>query len=621
MKRILSLTVIVIFSVMVLFSCAQKEKVIQYKVPQWAKKAVWYQIFPERFCNGDSANDPVIEDIIGSWPFGDERPMKVTPWTDDWYKLQPWEKIGKGFFYHVQRRRYGGDLQGVLDRLDYIQELGINAIYFNPVFESPSLHKYDGTCYHHIDDNFGPDPAGDKKIMAEETPDNPATWQWTAADKLFLKLLEECHKRDIRVIIDGVLNHIGVNFFAFVDLKKNQQQSRYKNWFNVEKWDDPETETDEFKFQCWANYVGMPEIREDENGFDNEAWKYMEASIKRWMDPNNDGDPSDGIDGWRLDVAEKVTRPSWVKFRKLVRTINPEAYLTGEVWWEKWPEKMFNASPWLQGDMFDAVMNYRFTAAVTKFFIDQEKKISATEFDQELAQVRLDYPEDVNYVLQNLMSSHDTDRLSSMIINPDRIFGHQNQVKDNRKYNVRKPKSHEIKVQKLIALFQMTYLGAPMIYYGDEAGMWGASDPDERKPMLWPEMKFADEVNHPYGLSRPKDKNEFNLDLFNYYKEIIRIRKEHPALMLGDYKKLIANDEKSIYVFERNYAGEKIIVVINNSDRIQPLNLKVSSEQWFELLSGDRYIGIDGSIELKIDSKAGLILAAASETKFAQNVK
>lgn len=608
--------IILLIFILSIFNC-QKEKQINYQVPVWAKKAVWYQIFPERFRNGDPSNDPTLEDIVGSWPFGDMREIQIVPWTSDWYQLQPWEQDGKGFYYHAQRRRFGGDLQGVIDMLDYLHELGVNAIYFNPVFESPSLHKYDGTFYHHIDDNFGPDPAGDKIIFENENPADPSTWQWTAADKLFLELLKQCHERNIRVIIDGVFNHVGVNFFAFADLKKNQQNSKYKNWFEVKSWDNPDTEADELEYACWAGVKGMPEIREGSDGFAAEPWAYMKASIKRWMDPNDDGDPSDGIDGWRLDVAEKVTRASWVKFRTLVRSINPEAYLTGEVWWEKWPEKMFNAADWLQGDMFDAVMNYRFSAAVTKFFIDQKNRISATEFDKKLAQVRIDYPFEANYVLQNLMDSHDTDRLPSMIINPDRIYGHKNTLNANENYNVRKPRADEIKIQKLIALFQMTYVGAPMMYYGDEAGVWGASDPDERKPMLWADLKYDDEVSHPFGARRPRDENVFNADLFHYYKELIRIRKEHPALMLGDFQSLVVDDEKSIYAFERNYDEQKVIVVVNNSERIQPLQLDVAGKQWMDLLTGDRYLVIDGKIELKVDSKSGLILIPGLETRLA----
>ena len=149
-------------------------------VPEWAKKVVWYQIFPERFCNGDPTNDPKVENLEGAWPHDHTSPWEVHPWTSDWYELQPYEKKnGKDVWFNIQRRRYGGDLQGIIDKLDYLQDLGVTALYLNPVFESPSLHKYDGIMYHHIDANFGPDPEGDRALIATEVPDDPNTWVWT----------------------------------------------------------------------------------------------------------------------------------------------------------------------------------------------------------------------------------------------------------------------------------------------------------------------------------------------------------------------------------------------------------------------------------------------------------
>lgn len=601
---------------LMIVNCSKKQKDDQ-QIPMWAKEAVWYQIFPERFRNDDPSNDPKIEDIIGAYPFDDHNPIQTPPWTSDWYQLLPQEQDGKGFYYHAQRRRYGGDLLGALDKLNYLQELGINAIYFNPVFESPSLHKYDGASFHHIDDNFGPNPAVDKQIVATEIPDDPDTWKWTTADSLFLKLIKECHEREIKIIIDGVFNHVGLNFFAFLDVKQKQQQSKYKDWFIVTSWDDPNTDADEFEYQCWNNVKSLPEIREDRNGFDRDAWVYMKASIKRWMDPNGDGDPADGIDGWRLDVAEKVTEASWKKFRKYVRSINPQAYISGEIWWERWPEKMFNAAPWLQGNMFDAVMNYRFAASCTKFFIDKKNRTRASQFDKELEQIRLDYPADVNYALQNLLDSHDTDRLASMIVNPDRPYGSGNRLENNRDYNIRKPNEDEIKIHKLMVLFQMTYIGAPMIYYGDEAGMWGASDPDDRKPMLWDDLKFDDEVNHPFGEQRTPDSNKFNQDLFNYYKTLIKIRREHPALSSGDFQTLFTDDQRSVIVFERKFPHDYIVVALNNSDFIQTFKLPLDGKYWMDVLTGNSYFGIDGKLGLTLESKSGLILVPGMETRLA----
>ena len=187
---------------------------------EWYRDAIWYQIFPDRFYNGDKFNDPTIETLDGTWPYDKQEKWQISPWTSDWYELQPWEKLnGKDFYYNAQLRRYGGDIQGIILKLDYLKSLGVNAVYLNPVFESPSAHKYGATFYHHIDNNFGPNPQKDNEIWNKEIPDNPETWQWTTADNLFLNLIEEVHKRDMKIIIDGVFNHCGIPFFALQDIK------------------------------------------------------------------------------------------------------------------------------------------------------------------------------------------------------------------------------------------------------------------------------------------------------------------------------------------------------------------------------------------------------------------
>ena len=454
-------------------------------VPAWARDAVWYQIFPERFRNGDPSNDPTVDDIVVSYPFERPRDWRPSRWTGDWYELQSWERApGKKFYDIVHQRRYGGDLQGVLERLDYLKDLGVTALYLNPLFEAPSLHKYEASMYHHIDNNFGPDPAGDAALWAMERPEDPASWRWTSADKLFLRVVAEAHKRDMHVIIDGVFNHVGTQFWAFRDVRARGAASPYRDWFTVSSWDDPATPEDEFAYEGWAGLKDLPEFREDEGGLVAGPREHIRHVVQRWMDPNGDGDPSDGVDGWRLDVAEKVGFPFWRAFRQWTRAINPESYLTGEVWWEDWDKnRMFNAEPWLRGDVFDAVMNYRWAAEVMHFFRDRKLKISATEFMTRLDSLRADYRPEVNPVLMGLYASHDTDRLASMLVNPDLLFDHRVSARDNPQYDVRKPTADEIRRQKLLVLFQMTSIGAPMVYYGEEAGMWGGDDPDERKPM------------------------------------------------------------------------------------------------------------------------------------------
>jgi cyclomaltodextrinase / maltogenic alpha-amylase / neopullulanase len=582
-------------------------------VPEWAKRAVWYQIFPERFRNGDPSNDPRVEDIFGAWPHETPAQWNISKWGGDWYALQPWEKDKKGFYYHAQERRYGGDLQGVIDKLDYLSNLGVNAIYLNPIFESPSLHKYDATMYHHVDNNFGPDPAGDKKMYAQENPADPATWQWTSADKLFLKLVNEAHKRGMKIILDGVFNHVGMTFWAFEDVKKNQEKSQFKDWFTITKWDDPSTPGNEFEYLGWYGVKELPELRKDSvTGLARGPHDHVLTIVKRWMDPNGDGDPSDGIDGWRLDVANMVPLAFWRDFRTTVRTINPEAYITGEVWWEDWDkDKIFNAAPWLDGTTFDAVMNYRWAREACHFFIDHKNRITAEEFDARLTALRNDYLSDVNYVLMNLFDSHDTDRLPSHIVNPDLLYDHHVGTSDNKEYNVRKPNEKEIQIQKLMVLFQMTYLGAPMVYYGDEVGMWGGDDPDERKPMLWPDITFDDEVSHPFGTERPHDKNEINSDLFDYYKKLINIRSQNAALMVGDINTLVADSVKDVYAFKRSVENESIIVAINNSESEQTVEVTsagAGSNTFVDLLSDRKFTSQNEKMTISLKPKSGVIL-------------
>jgi glycosidase len=226
---------------------------------------------------------------------------------------------------------------------------------------------------------------------------------------------------------------------------------------------------------------------------------------------------------------------------------------------------MFNAAPYLQGDVFDAVMNYRWAREACHFFIYSAKSINATELDRRLRSLLADYPSDVNYVLMNLYSSHDTDRLGSMIVNTDASFDKGVSARDNPAYNVRKPTPEERKIQRLMVLFQMSFLGAPMVYYGDEAGMWGGDDPDCRKPMVWPEMEFMPEERHPLGRPRPVDKNGYDKDLADYYRSAIQLRNGHRALRTGSLTTLLTNDADGVLVYLRSAGDEHVIVALNRS--------------------------------------------------------
>jgi len=578
MKKIFPVIIILLLSFG--FTGNKKDKK-NPRVPEWAKTAVWYQIFPERFANGDKNNDPTPHDMEGAWPYSTPKGWQISPWTSDWFKLQPWEKAnGHDFYWNSGVRRYGGDLQGVIDHLDYLKKLGITAIYFNPLFESPSHHKYDTGMYHHIDNNFGPNPKEDEKIWASENPGDPATWKWTSADSLFLELVNKCHKMGMKVIIDGVFNHVGTTFWAFQDVVKNQQKSKYKNWFIIKSWDNPKTPQNEFEYEGWNGVKDLPEIKKDSTyGLEKDFGEHVHAIVKRWMDPNNDGDPSDGIDGWRLDVAEKVPIVFWKTFRKWVKEENPNGYITGEIWWEDWPvNRMFNASPWLQGDSFDGVMNYKFARAVKKFIADQKEQITPSAFADSLMVLKKEYLADNYYALQSLMDSHDVDRIASQIVNPDRWYDHNASAKDNKDYDERKPNKQEIQKQKLAVAIQMTMPGAPMVYYGDEAGMWGGDDPDCRKPMVWPGKKYETESVDPLGRRRPADSVYFNKNLFNWYKKLISIRENNKALSLGVLHFFLTNNSNKTLGYSRILNGKTYLIVVNNNS--VKSEVKISAEMF-----------------------------------------
>ena len=537
--------------------------------PQWSKGVVWYQIFPERFHNGDPSNDPKVSDQAGAYPFDDTSAFEIHPWTSDWYELQNYEKQnGKDIWFNIQRRRYGGDLQGVIDKLDYLKSLGVNAIYMTPIFWSPSSHKYDALCYHHVDPTFGPDPEGDKKLIATENPLDAKTWVWTKADLLALKLIDEVHSRGMRIIFDGVFNHMGVRNFAFADVEKNQQASPYKDWFDIISWNDAAKGT-EFKYKGWFGVKTLPEFKEDANGIVDGPKKYIFDATQRWMNPMNKG-TSHGIDGWRLDVAYDVAHPFWKDWRKWVKGINSEAYLTAELVYP-----IEKTRPYLNGDEFDATMNYNFAFLVHDFFIQDKAASSATEFDAKLKELREAFGEGVAYNMQNLMDSHDATRLGSAVANPDgKKFGdwgnyfNWSQKSNNKEYNARKPTPEQLQKQKLIAAFQILYLGSPMIFYGDEAGMWGGNDPDGRKPMLWSEKQYEPETFNPDQSKHSPDEVAFNKELFEWYQKFIALRQKYQAIKLGDYTTIATDDAQKLYAFRRKLGNEEIVVIINRGDKL-----------------------------------------------------
>lgn len=547
---------------------------VVFPVPAWAKGILWYQIMLDRFRNGDTMNDP---ECAIPWDWEWEKKYSCEKWDEKRFKDKQ-----AGFFgeHGVWGRFFGGDIRGLTEKLGYLKELGVSGIYLNPVFESPSYHKYDTADYRHIDDHFG--FAGDNRNL-KETPD-PGTWKWTRTDRLFLDLVKKAHALNIRIILDGVFNHSGDRFWAFEDLKKKKEKSVYRDWFVVTGWDP-------FRYEGWFGFSGLPVFRETADGLDPSVEDHIFNITRRWMDPDANGDPSDGIDGWRLDVANEVPHGFWKKWRKLVKSINKDAFITGEIW-----EK---AAPWLAGDEFDSVMNYEFAKTAYRFFINTSPgyRLLPAQFDRALKEALDAYPLQVNLALQNLFGSHDTERVLSAIKNPDRDYDAKNRLQDgDDQYDTSRPGEREVLIYKLMLLFQFTFPGSPMIYYGDEAGMWGADDPEDRKPMFWPDINGAHR----------------NSSLIDYVKKLGVIRSSHRALRLGSFATLLADDQKQVYGFIRADGGETLYIILNNSLTGQSVRIRTDAKALKDLLNEREILSDRGGAGLTLGPKSGAILLCGS---------
>ena len=453
--------------------------------PDWLDEAVVYQIFPERFNNGNSDLDPA--------------------------NLKNWGDLPKRDSF------FGGDLQGIYEKLDYLKDLGVNTIYLTPIFESLSNHKYNIDDYLKIDEHFGD-------------------------EEIFEKLVNKAHDKDMKIILDAVFNHSGFNFFAFEDLRKRGENSKYKDWYI---YDSLPLQTEiPVNYETFArNIPNLPKL----DTANKEVQDYLLKVTEYWM-KNFD------IDGWRLDVADEVDSSFWRRFRKKVKSLDKDAYIIGEVW--------HSGMKWLQGNQFDAIMNYSFTEAVIDFIA--KDKIGPSEFDNRLALNRMNYREDITNSLLNLLDSHDTPR----------ILRHCNEDKDK---------------MKLAVLFQMTYPGVPMVLYGDELGLTGGDDPDSRRCMPW-------------------DDDKADYDLRAYYKKLIKIRKNNKILQKGEFESFVINEAKNIYSFKRKLEDREVIVIINNNPEKREICLRSQNKNYIDLLTNKNYKNNDEKIKLVMKPYQGMIL-------------
>jgi cyclomaltodextrinase len=479
------------------------------KTPEWVKHAVFYQIFPDRFAKSKEAEKYDLN--LESWE---------APPTHQGYK--------------------GGDLWGVMEKLDYLQDLGINAIYFTPIFQSACNHRYHTHDYYQVDPLLGGNVA-------------------------FEALLKAAHQRNIKIVLDGVFNHAGRGFFYFNDILENGPYSPWLDWFKIEGWPlSPYDGSQPANYVAWANNRSLPQFNHD----NPQVRKYIMQIGEYWIEK--------GIDGWRLDVPFEIETPNfWQEFRSRIKAINPDAYITGEVWTE--------ATEWLDGSQFDGVMNYLFTAPTIAFtagdrvIMDYVKNssyhpypaLSAQGYADKIKELLQLYRWEIQLTQLNLLDSHDTARLIT-IVGEDKAS------------------------VELATLLLFTFPGAPSIYYGDEVGLRGGKDPDCRRSF--------------------PPANDWDLDVLNYHKQLIALRHQYAALSTGDYHSLFADN--SVYVFSRTLNGEEIIIAINVDTRPAKLVINASQLQTkpSQILYGNGQVfwhSSEASFTLELSSRSGVILKNA----------
>lgn len=453
-----------------------------FRAPNWVKDTVWYQVFPERFANGDDSLNPQ-----GTLPWEHEEPTSTN--------------------------FYGGDFQGIIDHFDYLIELGISGIYFTPIFKAPSNHKYDTIDYLEIDPQFG-----DKET--------------------FKRLVKLCHKHGIKVMLDAVFNHSGFHFQPFQDVLTHGKDSIYKDWFHTREF--PLATNPIPNYHTFAFVENMPKLNTE-----NEDVKEYLLKVGRYWIQEFD------IDGWRLDVANEIDHQFWREFRHEMKKVKPDLFILGEIW--------HDSMPWLRGDQFDSVMNYPFTDCALRFFAKGE--IKAIEFSQMLQGYLQRYPKNVNSVLFNLLGSHDTPRIMNI--------AHFDEEK-----------------VKLLLAFQLSFIGTPCIYYGDEIALTGDQDPGCRKCMIW-------------------DKERQNRDLLEHTKRLIKLRKDYPIIGNGgDITILEANNETNHVTFLKRNDTSQLIIVINNNNKAQslPIPLDLQDKVIVDLWKSEEFSAHANSLLVQLDA-------------------
>lgn len=446
--------------------------------PDWVQDAVFYQIFVDRFADGDPSINPA----------------KTTPWGQ-----KP-----------SRRNFFGGDLEGVRQRLSYLVDLGANTIYLNPIFKSPSNHKYDTEDYLEVDPGFGGTPA-------------------------LVKLVRRAHDLGIRVVLDGVFSHTGDRFFAFRDLMVNGERSRYRDWYTVEGFPIKKSKPN---YRACGGASFLPQLRTT----NLEVRNYLVSVATHWFDAAD-------IDGWRLDVPWEQDHELWRELRTAIKAVRPDAYLVGEAWGD--------GAPWLQGDEFDGVTNYRLRELLFRFML--RRAIDAETFDRELSRLPEGFPVQFKASQLNLVGSHDTARLASL----------------SSDY----PPAAD---QMLVFLF--TYVGIPLVYYGDEVGLQGGDDPDCRRCMDWNETGW----------------NKHRRDLV---RRLANLRRERVSLRRGGFRSLSC--QARCYAFARISPTDAVVVVLNAGFQPEQMLLPVGQIglSWRDAINEGPSLEVDrGLLKLRLEA-------------------
>lgn len=518
-----------------------------FSTPDWAKGAVMYQIYTDRFYNGDPSNDVETNEYyyIGGY----------SSRVKDWGKYPATMGV---------REFYGGDLRGVMEKLDYLQDLGVEVLYFNPLFVSPSNHKYDIQDYDYIDPHYGVIVADGGEVLPEGETDNAKATKYQkrttdirnleASNQLFIEFVEELHRRGMKIILDGVFNHCG-SFNKWMDRERIYEDqegyepgafvspdSPFRSYFrffreNAEDWPY------NVHYDGWWGHDTLPKLNyEDSVKLEN----YILYIGRKWVSPPYN------VDGWRLDVAADLGRSNdynhefWKKFRIAVKDANPNAIILAEHYGDP--------GSWLQGDEWDTVMNYdAFMEPFTWFLTGMEKH--SDEMRMELLGNGDNLVGAITHHMSNMLtpslqtamnelSNHDHSRF---LTRTNHMVGRVETLGSKAAEEYVNPA-----VMREAVAIQMTWVGAPTIYYGDEAGVCGFTDPDNRR-------------TYPWG----KEDQE----LLGFHKEMIRIHKEHPALRTGSLN--ILAWKENIFSFARFNQEEQIVVIINNRSELAEVTVPV----------------------------------------------